>query len=550
MTKKRSETNTYTKCITILEEHVKRDRKKYHFLENEIRLVPLTLTKKSSSSSSQNNDFFSFNNAHFFPFTVVYRDTNEKCSERNYLFDVRVAYKGDSDYPEYHEFSYPDKSGIFWWKYIKPHVLGTYVLTLTVNSDEVEPLIHEFKIIEDEAPAAVPASAKKESSTQKKKRKHSETATSGEGEEGHEDENEGEEAEEVADDIESEGNNNNNTNKVKKLLTDSTELKTSTNSSRKLKKPKNGEEDAKEDHEKEEGRSDFPLIKPQHTSHFLQSICNLPELLPLSIKQRLEQPLTSGNLLPLPASTTNQHFRFGLHASIKVPYALLNCLYNDKAIVSPLITSYLQIVLGHPLPTSGNSSSSGEMMVEKEKEKALTKNDKKHMEEGFKRFMTPSIAQIFHEVKLRLKIPLTSSSSSSSSSSASSSLNDAILFLQLLFEKILYTHILYDEEVELFQQYFQQFPSSLTPPPQPHQPHNNKNQQNNSQVSSVLFAFGPYYFLRFMIVMLLNLQSHGGGASSAVKGGGGGGEKQLNDVEKVVDIALKYLDEQYLAFFA
>ena len=172
----------YPKKIAIIEEFLKKDRKKYHALKDELSLVP-----------SSKDKWFSFADGHFYPFCVVDSHSLEKCIDKSYPIEIELIVKNDPSFTPYEQRGeiHPKQNGVFWWKYFKPHVKGAVILRIRSDDEEVEPLVHEFKIIEvdqDKSQSAKKEKEVKEHQAGKRRRSSSGKVIDVEGEEGQEEE--------------------------------------------------------------------------------------------------------------------------------------------------------------------------------------------------------------------------------------------------------------------------------------------------------------------------------------------------------------------------
>jgi hypothetical protein len=456
--------------ITILEEFVKKDKKNYHYLPDSILYTP-----------NDKDQWFSFYHARYYPFSVVDRKTGEKTMEP-VRFHIELSIKNNNYYSPY-RVSEVSSKGVLWIKVFKIHVnKGILLYKVTTDKEDIEPLLKEIKI-EDAI------NRLKREKDEKNKEKVDWVK----------EEQQQEEADEEG--LEGEGV------RKKKRGRRSSACKTNDRESKIMSKDISDFDSSSVIVDssqlqsnaflKAEGSSDD--ILESKTIQFLRSVCDIPLTAPLSLKQRIEQPLVSStssiihnNSLCL-SSTSSSSF------TVRIPNSLVGFLYNDKTLISPIVVSYLTTFFDPSLLSRAHQ--------------LQYKKVRKEVVNSFESLLSPSCAELFAGLQER-------------SSSHVSNASNCISFLKILMSKILFSHLLYQNEKEIF-------PQTLL---------------KDCAVSSTeaLEYLGPYYFLRFIVVVIMNVSSD----SSASSSSSSNRKEPINELRKILEIAIKILDENSSHYFA
>jgi hypothetical protein len=454
--------------ITILEEYVKKDKKNYHYLPDTILYTP-----------DDKDQWFSFYHSRYFPFSVVDRKTGEKTMEP-VRFHIDLSVKNNNYYSPYRDSEVSTK-GVLWIRVFKIHVnKGILVYKVTTDRDDIEPLIKEIKI-EDEI-------------TRVKREKDEKNNEKG-ADQPEEDEDDAIEAEGGRKSKRGRRSSENMINEKESkimskdishfdstcVLVDSSQLQSNVAFL-----------------EEASSSSSTSDILESKTIQFLRTICEIPVLPPLSLKQRIEQTLISSTSSIIP---NNSILLSSIHTSpltVKIPNSLVISLYNDKTVISSVVVSFLKTFFVPSLLSRSQQQQYKKVRTE--------------VQRGFERLLSPSCTELFAMLHEK---------SASHVSNASS----CISFLKILMSKILFSHLLYQNEKVIF-------PETLL---------------KDCGISSTesLEYLGPYYFLRFIVVVIMNVSSD----SSSSLSSSSNRKEPINELRKILEIAIKILDENSSHYF-
>ena len=458
------------KCVVLLEDIVKRDKKKYHCLHDELPIV-----------ESTKDSWFSYVGSHYYPFGIINRITNERINEP-FRVKVELSMKNDDRYAPC-SLELTDIKGIYWLQFFKPHNKGTVVMKLScVDDDTVEPLVHEIKVlVPGSSKSAKGGSAKKEEETKEKSKK------------------------------------------------------------------KESFLDAKIDNPED---LNVPSLSVSQSIRYLQEIVSISDIFPQnSTKYRMDnQPPFLRPDSSVISGKEKEVVRtiFGPAFGVKMSNALLLSLYNDKAIISPLLTAYLSAAS----TTSSSSSSSSEQQAFQ----SLSKKQKREAERGLDRLMSPNILELFQAVVGHYK-----------SLQHIQRIQDLIAFLCLLFDRLLFTHILYEEERAVYERWLgvtgktaedEVTTAEVSANSRPRrggrrrESEGEPNEMGEEEVGGQMVItnyyekFGPYFFLRFLVVVMMNVQPAENSTLSTGRLKG-----PVSDLEKLVDMSMKFLDDHSTMYF-
>jgi hypothetical protein len=511
--KRKADSVQQDKCVVILEDMLKRDKKKYHPLPDELEV-----------SENSKNQWFSFIHAHYHPIGVIDRSTNERVKQ-SHKIKFELFMKNDDLFTPYSA-SDSTKEGVFWIQIWKPHNKGIMICKFSCVDDEsIEPLIHEIRVVDKNSKSSSKsAGGKKDSKSEQKSLPKTHIL-------------------------------------LQDILTDPREL-----------------------------------IPPQPTIQqslqFLQSISPITDALSFNQKNKYDAPLPFLNPQQQTATAANNSSKEkaemtlpmikGPLLNMKIPSSLLISLYNDKSVVSPLLCTYLEASMNN----IGGS---------------WTKKQKKEADRGFERIMSPSIPELLQAIISHYK-----------SLQNLPTINDLISFLCLLFDQILFTHILYENEMKIYEKWLvgekneetevvkneeeveeeNEVKSESRKSRSSSRTRDEKSNNSNNRRSSRLQAedseeeeiieeddddekdnseserdeeehedkqqpnkvipteyyeeFGPYFFLRFLVVLILNIFPADSSANTLSTGRVKG---PLNDLEKLMEFSFRFLDEHSSTYF-